>query len=596
MKLKSKFLYTLTTLFIITSCGGGGGGGGSDPLPQLIRAVISSFTSTSMSTEVGSSIDLSWSSTNSSSCNASGAWSGSKPSNGSETINISTAGTSTYTLTCIGEGGNATSSIQIEGYRNIVGVTVDGYISGASIFIDTDNDYALDSSETSTTSSTDGSFTIKYANGVLASLGGQDVDTQTQLDNLLLIRDLSGYTESSFMITPVTSVAHFMPSQNIYNLLGLDSDLDIYTTDPVANIGSGAGYDLLYEKGNQLTILAYSLQNISNDLNSSMDSTADYFKAISDEIALEYTDTEAAVNIEKGAFIEKVIDNLITAKSLTIDASNKANAVKALSSVIPVIGIKATNDLTASVLRFSTNKFQNDFLSIVKGTADQSVITSYTSDVLNYIAADQNINASDIQPTILAFADAVSLQEDASISFSPLLNDSLTTGSAFTITASSPSNGSVAISGETITYTPSANFNGQDSFDYTVTQSSISASSTVSVTVAAVNDAPVLNIASTINYKENDTVSIDPSAIDVDGDDLTLSISGTDSESFTLTNNLLLFNSPPDYETKDSYNVTLTLTDGILSVEKTITINIKDINEDVGYKVPTSIDVIETKE
>ena len=595
MKTNLKSIYIITSLFIISSCGGGGGGGGAAAV-QKLAATISSFTSSIFSTEVGSSVEITWSSSNASSCSASGGWSGTKAVNGSETIEVSSVGDTTYTLTCSGEGGNASRTITIEGYRNIVGIAVDGYISGASIFIDMDEDYSLDSSETSTTSSTDGSFTIKYENGVLASLGGQDVDTQTQLDNLLLIRDLSGYTESSFMITPVTSVAHFMPSQNIYNLLGLDSDLDIYTTDPVANIGSGAGYDLLYEKGNQLTILAYSLQNISNDLNSSMDSTADYFKAISDEIALEYTDTEAAVNIEKGAFIEKVIDNLITAKSLTIDATNKANAVKALSSVIPVIGIKSTNDLTASVLRFSTNKFQNDFLSIVKGTADQSVITSYTSDVLNYIAADQNINASDIQPTILAFADAVSLQEDASISFSPLLNDSLTTGSAFTITTSSPSNGSVAISGETVTYTPSANFNGQDSFDYTVTQGSISASSTVSVTVAAVNDAPVLNIASTINYKENDTVSIDPSAIDVDGDDLTLSISGSDSESFTLTNNLLLFNSPPDYETKDLYTITLTLTDGILSVEKTITINIKDINEDVGYKVPTSIDVIETKE
>jgi len=124
--------------------------------------------------------------------------------------------------------------------------------------------------------------------------------------------------------------------------------------------------------------------------------------------------------------------------------------------------------------------------------------------------------------------------------------------------------------GETITYTPSANYNGLDTFDYTVTQGSISASSTVSVTVTAVNDAPVLNIASTINYKENDTVSIDPSVIDVDGDDLTLSISGTDSELFTLTNNLLVFNSPPDYETKDSYTVTLTLTDGILKPLKNL--------------------------
>jgi PKD repeat protein len=594
MKLNFKHLYILSSLFIITSCGGGGGGGGSSV--QLIAASISSFTSNIFSTEIGTSVEISWSSSNASSCSASGSWTGSKATSGSESVEISTVGDTTFTLTCSGEGGNASRTITIEGYRNIIGITVDGYISGASIFIDADGDYALDSAETSTTSSTDGSFTIKYENGVLASLGGQDVDTQTQLDNLLLVRDLSGYSDSSFMVTPVTSVAHFIPSENIYNLLGLDSDLDIYTTDPVANIGSGAGYDLLYEKGNQLTILAYSLQNITNDLNSSMDSTADYFKAIGDEIVLAYADTESAVNIEKSVFIEKVVNNLIAAKSLNINDTNKSNAIKALSSVIPVIGIKSTGDLTASVLRFSTNQFQNDFLSIVKGTADQSVITSYTSDVLNYIATDQNINAEDIQPTIIAFADNISLEEDANISFSPLLNDSLTTGTAFVISTTTPSNGSVSINGETITYTPSANYNGLDTFDYTVTQGLISASSTVSVTVAAVNDAPVLNIASTINYKENDTVSIDPSPIDVDGDDLTLSISGTDSESFTLTNNLLVFNSPPDYETKDLYTVILTLTDGILSDEKTITINIKDINEDVGYKVPTSIDVIETKE
>ena len=596
MDSRLKYTFVLSSLLIITSCGGGGGGGGSTAVAKL-AAAISSFTSNIFSTEVGSSVDISWSSTNATSCTASGSWTGSRDTTGSETFEISTAGESTFTLTCNGEGGNASRTITIEGYRNIQGVAVDGYISGASIFIDTDSDYTLDSNETSTTSSTDGSFTIKYENGVLASLGGQDVDTQTQLNNLLLLRDLSGYSESSFMVTPVTSVAHFMPSQDIYTVLGLDSDLDIYTTDPVANIGDGGGYDLLYEKGNQLTILAYSLQNISNSLNSSTDSTADYFKAISEEIVIAYTDNEATVNIEKDIFIEKVIDNLISAKSLTIDDANKQNAVKALSSVIPVIGIKSTNDLTASVLRFSTNKFQDDFLLIVNGTADQSLISSYSSDVLNYIATDQNVNVEDIQPTILAFSDSVSLQEDSSVSFSPLLNDSLTTGSSFVITTSSPSNGSVAISGDTLTYTPSANFNGQDSFDYTVTQGSISATSSVSVTVAAVNDAPTLGIASTINYVENKTDSINPSAADVDGDDFTLTLGGTDAESFELSaTNILSFVSPPDFETKDSYSITLTITDGVETVEKSITINITDVNESVGYKVPTSIDVIETKD
>ena len=591
MRSNIKKVYILASLLILSSCGGGGGGGA---VAQAIAAAISSFTSSSSSVLLGGSVDISWASTNATSCSA--PWTTQTGTSGTETVTITTAGSNTFTISCTGEGGSSSRSQSIEGYRNIAGITLDGYISGASVFVDTDSDYIMDSGETSTTSGSDGSFTIKYENGALISLGGQDVDTLTQLDNFQIIRDLSGYSSDNFMITPVTSIAHFMPSQNIYNTLGLDSTIDINTADPVANKGDGAGYDVLYEKGNQLTVLAYSLQNMANNLKTTTDSTADYFKAISEEISTEHTATSAAVNIEKKAFIEKVLDNLVAAKSLTISADNKANAVTALSSVLPIIGVKSTDTLTSSVIRFSTNTFQTDFISIANGSAEIGLVNSYSSDVLNYIATDQNINAADIQPTILAFADSISLQEDSTVSFSPLINDSLTTGSTFVITTSSPLNGSVSISGETLTYTPSANFNGQDSFNYTVTQGSITASSSVSVTVAAVNDAPTLNIASTISYKENDTVTIDPSALDVDGDDLTLTISGTDADSFTLTNNLISFNSSPDFETKSSYVITLTLTDGVLSVEKTITININDINEDIGYKVPTSIDVIETKE
>ena len=591
MRSNIKKVYILASLLILSSCGGGGGGGA---VAQAIAAAISSFTSSSSSVLLGGTVDISWASTNATSCSA--PWTTKTSTSGTETVTITTAGSNTFTISCTGEGGSSSRSQSIEGYRNIAGITLDGYISGASVFVDTDSDYIMDSGETSTTSGSDGSFIIKYENGALISLGGQDVDTLTQLDNFQIIRDLSGYSSDNFMITPVTSIAHFMPSQNIYNTLGLDSSIDINTADPVANKGDGAGYDLLYEKGNQLTVLAYSLQNMANNLKTTTDTTADYFKAISEEINTEHTATNATVNIEKKAFIEKVLDNLVAAKSLTISADNKANAVTALSSVLPIIGVKSTDELTSSVIRFSTNTFQTDFVSIANGSAEVALVNSYSSDVLNYIATDQNINASDIQPTILAFADTISLQEDASVSFSPLLNDSLTTGSAFVITVSSPQNGSVSISGETLTYTPSANFNGQDSFNYTVTQGSISASSSVSVTVAAVNDAPTLNIASSINYDENSTVTIDASAADVDGDDITLTLSGTDAELFNITGNTISFKTPPDFETKNSYSITLTVTDGVETIEKNITINITDINESIGYKVPSSIDVIETKE
>ena len=74
-------------------------------------------------------------------------------------------------------------------------------------------------------------------------------------------------------------------------------------------------------------------------------------------------------------------------------------------------------------------------------------------------------------------------------------------------------------------------------------------------------------------------------------------MSGADADSFNLSSaNILTFKTAPDFETKDSYSIKLTLTDGIETVEKTITINITDVNESVGYKVPSSIDVIETKE
>ena len=56
----------------------------------------------------GSSSTLTWSSTNSTSCTASGAWTGSKAT--SATQSVSPTSTSTYSLTCTGTGGNANAS------------------------------------------------------------------------------------------------------------------------------------------------------------------------------------------------------------------------------------------------------------------------------------------------------------------------------------------------------------------------------------------------------------------------------------------------------------------------------------------------------
>ena len=54
-----------------------------------------------------------WFATNSTACNASGAWSGSKPTSGSQTFTYAAAGTYSYTLACTGPGGNATGTAAV---------------------------------------------------------------------------------------------------------------------------------------------------------------------------------------------------------------------------------------------------------------------------------------------------------------------------------------------------------------------------------------------------------------------------------------------------------------------------------------------------
>ncbi|MDA9000563.1 Ig-like domain-containing protein [Gammaproteobacteria bacterium] len=594
MKLGLKNTFLFLSTFIIVSCGGGGGGGGSSPTPALLFPTIT-FSTSSTSVLIDESTTLTWSSSNSTSCSAS--WTSQTSTSGTETINISSAGDNTFSISCIGEGGSSNKSLTVEGYRNTTGVIVDGYVTGANVFIDEDENWTLDASESSTTSDNEGKFTIKYTNGYLVSFGGIDLDSQTALDNLLLTHKLTGHTDFK-VVTPLTSVAAFMnDASNTNAALGIDSDINIATFDPVANKGDGGVNDFLYEKGNQLTVLAYALQNITNDLKTTTDSTQDYFKAISEEIEAEYTETSSKVDIETEAFIIKALDNIIAAKALTISDEAMTNASKALSGVMPVIEVKSRNDLTTSVVRFAISTLQTDIKNIANGSASAETIASYKNDVLNYIAKDQDIDSNEITPDINAIADSVSTNEDTNISINVLANDSFISSSPYVLSALNGSHGLVEVSDNNIIYSPDSDFNGSDSFSYTITQGSKTSNGAVSVTVIATNDVPSINAASIYKVDENQKSVATIAITDVDGDELSLTMSGADADSFNLSSaNILTFKTAPDFETKDSYSIKLTLTDGIETVEKTITINITDVNESVGYKVLSSIDVIETKE
>jgi len=96
------------------------------------------------------------------------------------------------------------------------------------------------------------------------------------------------------------------------------------------------------------------------------------------------------------------------------------------------------------------------------------------------------------------------------------------------------------------------------------------------------NKAPIITTPSTVTVNENQTIAIDVNATDPEGDTLTYSLSGGADESLFNINSstgLVTFKSAPDYETQNSYNIIVSVSDGINITTQNITINIADINE-----------------
>ena len=88
------------------------------------------------------------------------------------------------------------------------------------------------------------------------------------------------------------------------------------------------------------------------------------------------------------------------------------------------------------------------------------------------------------------------------------------------------------------------------------------------------NNAPTIIISSYFSAAENQTAIGSVTATDADGDSLTYSISG--SEINISSSGVLTFATAPDYETKNSYTATVTVSDGTDSATQSITVSITD--------------------
>ncbi|EGF29281.1 Ig-like domain-containing protein [Rhodopirellula baltica] len=162
------------------------------------------------------------------------------------------------------------------------------------------------------------------------------------------------------------------------------------------------------------------------------------------------------------------------------------------------------------------------------------------------------------------------------------------TGLVITV-ASNPGNGTAtAIGNGQIRYTPVADFNGQDSFTYQVTDGNLTATATVTVNVTDVVSPPVANNGSLSATEDAGAVTLDLSTlINLDsGDSATVTITtaptnGTANVSGTsgdLTNSTLSYTPSADYFGSDSLVYTVTNSQGATDTG-TISISVAGVND-----------------
>ena len=102
-----KFL-AFALVLLLSACGGGGGGGSASPVAPSASVSLSSSASEAGR---GGEVTLTWSSQNATSCSASGDWSGSKGTSGSEDVSLDSVGSKTYTLNCSGASKSVTVNV-----------------------------------------------------------------------------------------------------------------------------------------------------------------------------------------------------------------------------------------------------------------------------------------------------------------------------------------------------------------------------------------------------------------------------------------------------------------------------------------------------
>ena len=229
-------------------------------------------------------------------------------------------------------------------------------------------------------------------------------------------------------------------------------------------------------------------------------------------------------------------------------------------------GSSITADLDVDTITFTAPVDYNGSEQFTVSVTDGEYIASQVITVV--------VNAVNDPPVLASIGDRV-IDEDGVLSILLSAND--IEGDQLSYSISEGVNVTAGLSDNELTLSPSQDFNGTESFTVTVNDGDLEDSETFTLTVNAVNDAPVLATVSDVSFDEDGSGSISLSADDVDGDDLSYSITGGADITATLDGSDVAFSAPADFNGSEQF--TVTVTDGSLDDSQTFSVTVNAVND-----------------
>ena len=221
-------------------------------------------------------------------------------------------------------------------------------------------------------------------------------------------------------------------------------------------------------------------------------------------------------------------------------------------------------------LSYTPNVNFNGSDSFTYKASDASLDSNVASDAsLDSNVATVTITINPVSDTPVGTGDEVTTDEDVGVIIDVLANDLDPDGDSLTVTnLSDPANGTAVLNPDgTVTYTGDQDFNGNDSFTYTPNDGASDGNVvTVTITVNAVNDAPVGTDDDDPTMAENTSLVIDVLLNDSDVEGTSLSVTNlSDPDNGTAVVNpdgTVTYTPDVDFTGEDTF--TYTPNDGLL--------------------------------